>query len=102
MDNANLFQLGIGLATGTQVEDFDSGSDAARHNDSDQAYHGLRLVSDEARDDHFIRRDGKIFAGTHLIIEVVNGTGLDNEDLMLRLALLNFPRPWIIKTAHFS
>ena len=51
MDNANLFQLGIGLATGTQAEGFDSGNDAACHIDSDQAYHGLKLVSDESRQD---------------------------------------------------
>ena len=82
MDNANLFQLGIGLATGTQAEGFDSGNDAARHNDSDHAYHGLKLVRDESRDDHFICRGGKIFAGTHLIIEVVNGTGHDNDCLL--------------------
>lgn len=36
-------------------------------------------VMDEAREDHFIRRDGRVFAGTHLIIEVVNGHGLDDE-----------------------
>jgi S-adenosylmethionine decarboxylase len=36
-------------------------------------------VLDEAREDHFIRRDGRVFAGTHLIIEVVNGHGLDDE-----------------------
>ncbi|MEL6979031.1 MAG: adenosylmethionine decarboxylase [Pseudomonadota bacterium] len=29
--------------------------------------------------DHFIRRDGKVFAGTHLIIEVIDGTGLDDQ-----------------------
>ena len=34
---------------------------------------------DDSRDDHFIRRDGDVFAGTHLIIEVVNGHGLDDE-----------------------
>ncbi len=32
---------------------------------------------DESRDDHFIRREGKVYAGTHLIIEVIGGTGLD-------------------------
>ncbi|HET7409976.1 MAG TPA: adenosylmethionine decarboxylase [Paracoccaceae bacterium] len=36
-------------------------------------------VMDDDRDDHFIRRDGKIYAGTHLIIEVVDGEGLDDE-----------------------
>jgi S-adenosylmethionine decarboxylase len=32
------------------------------------------------RSDHFIRRDNRVFAGTHLIIEVMEGTGLDSED----------------------
>lgn len=30
--------------------------------------------------DHFITRDGKVYAGTHLIIEVVDGDGLDEQD----------------------
>ena len=34
-------------------------------------------LTDESRDDHFIRREGKVYAGTHLIIEVIGGTGLD-------------------------
>jgi S-adenosylmethionine decarboxylase len=38
-----------------------------------------RDVFDEDRDDHFIRRGGRTFAGTHLIIEVVKGVGLDDE-----------------------
>ena len=33
----------------------------------------------EDRPDHFLHRDGKVFAGTHLIIEVVDGAGLDDE-----------------------
>lgn len=70
MDSANLFQLGIGLETGAHAEDI---SGLAAANDT-------RDLFDEARDDHFIRRDGKVFAGTHLIIEVVNGHGLDEED----------------------
>lgn len=36
-------------------------------------------VLDAERDDYFVRRDGVVYAGTHLIIEVVNGTGLDDE-----------------------
>jgi len=31
------------------------------------------------RTDHFIRRDNRVFAGTHLIIEVMEATGLDCE-----------------------
>ncbi|MHC0052817.1 adenosylmethionine decarboxylase [Actibacterium sp. D379-3] len=69
MDRADLFQLGIGLETGAHAED--TRSLAAANDASD--------IFDPDRDDHFIRRDGKVFAGTHLIIEVVNGHGLDDE-----------------------
>ncbi|SIO21028.1 S-adenosylmethionine decarboxylase [Rhodovulum sp. ES.010] len=69
MKDANLFQLGIGLETGAHAEDTRSHSAAPITRD----------VFDDTRDDHFIRRDGRVFAGTHLIIEVVNGHGLDDE-----------------------
>jgi len=69
MENANLFQLGIGLETGAQEEDTARGMPAAAN-----------TIFDDTREDHFIRRDGTVFAGTHLIIEVVNGHGLDDED----------------------
>ena len=81
MDNANLFQLGIGLATGTQAEDFKR-DDCMERNSFQQPKAGLTLVADKARDDYFIQRGGKIFAGTHLIIEVVNGNGLDDAGLI--------------------
>ncbi|ARC88866.1 adenosylmethionine decarboxylase [Rhodovulum sp. MB263] len=70
MTDANLFRLGIGLETGAHAEDH-RGHPAAD---------ATRDVFDVARDDHFIRREGRIFAGTHLIIEVVDGDGLDDED----------------------
>ena len=66
MSSADLFQLGTGLETGAHAEDTHSLS-------------ADRSVFDETRDDHFIRRDGRVFAGTHLILEVVNGHGLDDE-----------------------
>ncbi|MDE4139281.1 MULTISPECIES: adenosylmethionine decarboxylase [Rhodobacterales] len=69
MKDANLFQLGIGLETGAQEEDTARSVPAAI----------IETVVDSDREDHFIRRDGKVFAGTHLIIEVMNGTGLDCE-----------------------
>ena len=69
MSDANLFQLGIGLETGAHEEDTARGVTAAM----------LETVVDSDREDHFIRRDGKVFAGTHLIIEVMKGTGLDCE-----------------------
>jgi S-adenosylmethionine decarboxylase len=46
---------------------------------SESAGDPLADLLDGARGDHFIRRDGKVFAGTHLIIEVVEGEGLDDE-----------------------
>ncbi len=81
MDNANLFQLGIGLATGTHEEDFKR-DDCLERNNPQQQKAELTLVADRTRDDYFIQREGKIFAGTHLIIEVVNGSGLDDEVLI--------------------
>jgi len=65
MDGADLFQLGTGLETGAHAEDPSSLSAA-------------KDIFDDTREDHFIRRDGSVFAGTHLIIEVENGHGLDD------------------------
>ena len=78
MESANLFQLGIGLETGAHEEAYDRGPDAAYETAE------LRLVvdhdvMDEDREDHFVRRGDKVFAGTHLIIEVEQGSGLDDE-----------------------
>jgi S-adenosylmethionine decarboxylase len=39
----------------------------------------LVALAQADRTDHFICRDNKVFAGTHLIIEVMEGTGLDCE-----------------------
>jgi S-adenosylmethionine decarboxylase len=72
MKNANLFQLGTGLETGTHAEDYRRGVIDSTPK--------LELVTDADRDDHFIRKDGVVFAGTHLIIEVEQGVGLDDED----------------------
>lgn len=69
MTDANLFQLGIGLGTGAHEEDTARGVTAAN----------LDTIADADREDHFIRKDGKVFAGTHLIIEVMKGKGLDCE-----------------------
>ena len=63
----------IGLETGAQAEDTDTGTDVPCIQTP------ARELFDAARDDHFIRHDGAVFAGTHLIIEVVNGHGLDDE-----------------------
>ena len=69
MKDANRFQLGIGLETGAHEEDTARGVTPAN----------LDAIVESDREDHFIRKDGKVFAGTHLIIEVMNGTGLDCE-----------------------
>lgn len=78
MSQAHLFRLGMDLETG------------ATHEEDTVINRGhLTVVSDRNvldevlntnRDDHFIRRDGRVYAGTHLIIEVVAGEGLDEED----------------------
>jgi S-adenosylmethionine decarboxylase len=73
MSQAHLFQLGMDLGTGTTHEE-----DTVK-NRGHLTVVSDRDVLDESRDDHFIRRDGKVFAGTHLIIEVVDGEGLDDE-----------------------
>jgi S-adenosylmethionine decarboxylase len=73
MSQAHLFQLGMDLGTGTTHEE-----DTVVHR-GHLTVVSDRDVLDETRDDHFIRRDGKVFAGTHLIIEVIEGEGLDNE-----------------------
>jgi S-adenosylmethionine decarboxylase len=74
MDRANLGQLGMDLETGATHGEAKRGRLSVV-----TASEPPRDVFDSARDDHFIRRDGKVYAGTHLIIEVVDGTGLDDE-----------------------
>jgi S-adenosylmethionine decarboxylase len=74
---AHLFQLGMDLETGTTHAE-DPRETRARLtvvSGSDRVCDPL----DDSRDDHFIRRDGKVYAGTHLIIEVIEGEGLDDE-----------------------
>ncbi len=74
MYDADLFQLGSGLETGAQEEDTTNTRVRAT----------VEALADADREDHFIRRDGRVFAGTHLIIEVVDGTGLDDETRIQR------------------
>ena len=78
MKDVNLFQLGIGLETGAHEEDTRVGPEA--DSAANLKVVAGRDVLDEDREDHFVRADGDVFAGTHLIIEVVNGSGLDEED----------------------
>lgn len=76
MDNANHFQLGTGLETGAQTEGYSRKVMDSAH--SLEIVAGTDVLNDN-REDHFIRKDGIIYAGNHLIIEVENGTGLDDE-----------------------
>ena len=80
-NQAHLFQLGMDLETGTTHAE-DPRENRARLTvvaDSETGREPARDPLDDARDDHFIRRDGKVYAGTHLIIEVIGGEGLDDE-----------------------
>ena len=71
MDGANIFQPGIGPGRGARSEE---------PRKPELARSAARDVFDPTRSDHFIRRGDKVYAGTHLIIEVVDGTGLDEEE----------------------
>ena len=73
MSQAHLFQLGMDLETGT------THAEEAGKTRAHLVVVSDRDVLDKSRDDHFIHRDGKVYAGTHLIIEVVGGSGLDDE-----------------------
>jgi S-adenosylmethionine decarboxylase len=72
MESAHLFRLGMDLETGATHEE---------ENATQVVANGVvvRDVFDADREDHFIRRGDKVYAGTHLIIEVVRGAGLDDE-----------------------
>lgn len=81
MSAQNLFQLGMDLETGaTHTEGKGSSylkKVAAPHDGATGEVHNL---FNPEREDHFIRRDGKVYAGTHLIIELIDADGLDDED----------------------
>ncbi len=66
LDDA-LFQLGM---------DLDRGSSTAQTEEKHTLYGSH--VSEEDRKDFFCERDGVRFAGTHLIVDVINGTRLDD------------------------
>jgi S-adenosylmethionine decarboxylase len=99
MERADLFQLGIGLETGAHEEETapcgiaatttatttDAKADLDAHTGERAA--AIARLTESEREDHFIRRDGAVFAGTHLIIEVVNGHGLDDEARIRRAFL---------------
>lgn len=71
---------------GTAADKFqsDSQTEQGAHIDSFPANDGAENVipfpSQDGRLDHFIQRDGMVFAGTHLIIDVWDGANLDDKD----------------------
>ena len=90
MDAGRLFQLGtdLDLAFSTPVAAHaEEHTYTARHS-TDESAPPPAANSDELRgnteQDHFIRRNGKVFAGTHLIIEVIDGDGLDDANRIER------------------
>lgn len=75
MQIANLIRLGTDLEGGHTHEDAGLRT-APAVRDGEEPF---RSVTAPEREDHFIRRGGKVYAGTHLIVEVVNGVGLDDR-----------------------
>ena len=86
MNERSLFQLGMDLDAGTTqtedhaVEAVNTVIETAREAlQPGQARDGETVAHDgEDRKDHFVRRNGKIYAGTHLIIELAEAEGLDD------------------------
>ncbi len=107
MEDRSLFQLGMDLDAGTtQTEDHaetaattlkatTNGAAAAaavetRQRELERSQQPIPRHHDEAdeRADHFVRRDGKVFAGTHLIVELAEAEGLDDPQ-RIRQAFLD-------------
>ncbi len=78
MKSATHVQLGNGLETGATHAGIPAPAFVPAQETHLELVHD-RDVMDSDREDHFIRRDGKVFAGTHLIIEVIDGDGLDDQ-----------------------
>ncbi|MEM1343888.1 MAG: adenosylmethionine decarboxylase [Pseudomonadota bacterium] len=96
MSKANLFQLGMDLGAGTTHAE-ETGLERGRvivfrPDETIEPESGTGVapeaLTDAAREDHFVRRDGRLYAGTHLIVEVVGGKGLDDE-ARIRTAFLD-------------
>ena len=68
-DTADLFQLGM---------DLDLSSSTAQTEDSTFACGAEQALAD--RKDFFVERDGKRFAGTHLILDLIGAERLDDLD----------------------
>ncbi len=100
MEDRSLFQLGMDLDAGTtQTEeharaDVNTTANATGHADKVNVAEESRqrelersqprtdiprhFDESDTRKDHFVRRDGAVFAGTHLIVELAEADGLDD------------------------
>ena len=76
MATQHLFQLGMDLETGTTQKEEFSVQDKGACKSTNVIPLERQLLNTD-RDDHFIRREGKVYAGTHLILEVLGGHNLD-------------------------
>ena len=91
MNERSLFQLGMDLDAGTtQTEEHARDAvntviDNAREALKGRAENSTHEGGD--RKDHFVRRGGKVFAGTHLIIELADADGLDDPERIERAFL---------------
>ena len=91
MNERSLFQLGMDLDAGTtQTEEHGTVNtviENARDALSEAQARRTAAHEGEERKDHFVRRGGKVFAGTHLIIELADADGLDDPERIERAFL---------------
>ncbi len=86
MNERSLFQLGMDLDAGTtQTEEHANDTvitviENARDALQEGRAREPSVRGDDERQDHFVRRNGKVFAGTHLIIELAEADGLDDPE----------------------
>jgi len=93
MNERSLFQLGMDLDAGTtQTEEHANDTVNTVIDNAREALQGAGAGKEsshegEDRKDHFVRRGGKVFAGTHLIIELAEAEGLDDPERIERAFL---------------
>ena len=79
--NDTLFQLGMDLARSSTAQKEDTENSNAQETAraaSDETTPEISLEAQDERKDFFIERDGKRFAGTHLIIDLFGARRLDD------------------------
>nr|WP_029010775.1 adenosylmethionine decarboxylase [Azospirillum halopraeferens] len=76
--SASLFQLGMDLGCAPRKAQAEGSSDR------NTVTAGPWPAGDEDRKDHFVTRDGKVFAGTHLIVDLWDAERLDDIEHVRR------------------